>query len=224
MTPLLIAHIGAGSIGFLTGVAALSVRKGERPHRVIGAVFFAFMLIMAAAASVLAIQFAEPGNVVGGVFTGYLVATAWMAVRRKAGQAGLFEYGAMFVALGVAIGGLALGVLAVQGGKHAPGGPPVAGTFLFAGLAALAGGADLSVILRRGLGGRQRIARHLWRVCFALFVATGSFYTQVVLTKIPMAVAMAAGPWLLAPIAAPLVVMVFWLIRVRTGARFADAV
>ena len=37
---------------------------------------------------------------------------------------------------------------------------------------------DLSVILRRGLIGAQRIARHLWRMCFGLFIAVGSFAAQ----------------------------------------------
>ena len=35
---------------------------------------------------------------------------------------------------------------------------------------------DLTVILRRGLSGRQRIARHLWRMCLGFFIAAGSFF------------------------------------------------
>jgi hypothetical protein len=40
----------------------------------------------------------------------------------------------------------------------------------------LAAAGDLLMLLRGGLFGRQRIVRHLRRMCFGLFVATGSFF------------------------------------------------
>ena len=43
-------------------------------------------------------------------------------------------------------------------------------------VASLAAAADLSVILRRGLSAKQRIARHLWRTHVGLFAAVGSFF------------------------------------------------
>jgi len=35
---------------------------------------------------------------------------------------------------------------------------------------------DLNAILRKKLTAAQRISRHLWRMCFASFAATGSFF------------------------------------------------
>jgi hypothetical protein len=35
---------------------------------------------------------------------------------------------------------------------------------------------DLRKIRAGGLRGPRRLARHLWRMCFGLFVATGSFF------------------------------------------------
>ena len=36
--------------------------------------------------------------------------------------------------------------------------------------------AFLQVFFKKGLMGAQRLARHLWRMCFALFMATASFF------------------------------------------------
>ena len=39
----------------------------------------------------------------------------------------------------------------------------------------LAAVGDLRMIRAGGIRGAKRIARHLWRMCFSFFVATGSF-------------------------------------------------
>ena len=48
--------------------------------------------------------------------------------------------------------------------------------FFLAGLCLLAGSLDLRVVLRGRLTAGERIRRHLWRMCFAFFIATGSFF------------------------------------------------
>jgi hypothetical protein len=64
-------------------------------------------------------------------------------------------------------------------------------------------------MLARGVFGSQRVARHLWRMCFALFMATGSFLAQKrVLTFL-------GGPKILLLSIVPLILLIFWLIRVR---------
>ena len=40
MDPLLLAHIGTGSLGFLSGFTAMFTRKGARLHRIAGVTFF----------------------------------------------------------------------------------------------------------------------------------------------------------------------------------------
>ena len=71
--------------------------------------------------------------------------------------------------------------------------------------------------LRAPLGRVQRIARHLWRMCFAFFIATGSFFLgqQDVLPA-----AVRGSPVLFVLAFAPFAVMAFWLVRVRIGTRF----
>ena len=49
-SPILAAHICAGTMGLLSGTAALSMRKGSTRHAFAGKVFVASMLTMAVAA------------------------------------------------------------------------------------------------------------------------------------------------------------------------------
>jgi hypothetical protein len=47
---------------------------------------------------------------------------------------------------------------------------------MFAALAFSAGVGDRRMIRAGGLRGRERIRRHLWRMCTALFIAAASFF------------------------------------------------
>ena len=99
--------------------------------------------------------------------------------------------------------------------RRRPAGPGV--VFALAGICLLAGLLDLNAILRARLTPAQRIARHLWRMCFAFFIATGSFFLgqQDVLPA-----AVRGSPILFVLAFAPFAVMAFWLVRVR----FAKAI
>lgn len=81
MDGLTLFHVAAGSAALLAGGAALAVRKGGRLHTRAGTIFFAAMLAMAGTGAVIAALRPERGTAVIGVFTGYLVATAWLAAR-----------------------------------------------------------------------------------------------------------------------------------------------
>jgi uncharacterized membrane protein len=218
MSPLLIVHIGAGILAILSGALALSVRKGARLHRAFGTVFFLSMLTVSALAVYLAL-FVPPTHSGGappnasvsvGILTFYLAITAWMTVKRKEGDVGLFEKGALIAVLGVIAALLIFGLRAASIPAARPGGyVPYS---VFASFAAFAAGLDFKVILRGGISGAPRIARHLWRMCFALFFAAAFFFLgqQGSLPRF-----MHGSPLLLVPALAPLVVMVFWLFRVR---------
>ncbi len=86
------------------------------------------------------------------------------------------------------------------------------GYFLFGSIALLAAGSDVRIIVKGALTGRRRITRHLWRMCFALFIATASFFLgqQDVFPK-PL-----QGTFLLAsPVMVLILLSLFWAIRVR---------
>jgi hypothetical protein len=198
-------HIGGGLIALVSGTAAIAVRKGGAVHGSAGTWFCAAMLVLGVTAAILEPLRPVPGSPVGGIMVCYFVLTSWMTARRRDGRAGWIEKTACAAALGLA----ALMAWGGFTGATTPAGPgPV---FALAGLCLLAGMGDLKAILRR-LTPVQRISRHLWRMCFAFFIATGSFFLgqQDVLPE-----AIRGSPILFAPAFAPFAVMAFWLVRVR---------
>jgi hypothetical protein len=199
---ILVIHICGGVVGLLSGVAAMSFRKGSPRHRIAGNIFFISMLTMGSTAAYL-------GNVFGGASALYLVTTGWLTVRRREGETTIFDWGALLFGLAVGVPIVADGLRIAGGSIPAKPGVPV-GMILFLGsVVLLAAAGDVRMLVRGGVFGRQRIARHLWRMCFGLFIATGSFLAQ------RRVMAFLSGPkiMLLAPL--PLILMIFWLVRVR---------
>ena len=80
MPTLLLLHICAGTVGLLSGSIALACRKGTRRHEMAGKVFTAAMLSLSASGVYLALMKNQTSNVLGGILTFYLVATAWGAL------------------------------------------------------------------------------------------------------------------------------------------------
>jgi hypothetical protein len=200
-------HIAGGMTAWASGTMAVAARKGGALHAASGNWFFAAMLVLGVTASILEPFRSPPGSPIGGVMVCYFVATSWVAARRRDGTTGRFEIIACAGALGLAA---LIGWGAFAGDATTPAGRgPV---FALAGLCLLAGLLDLNAILRARLTVAQRISRHLWRMCFAFFIATGSFFLgqQDVLPQ-----AVRGSPFLFALAFAPFGVMLFWLVRLR---------
>jgi uncharacterized membrane protein len=215
----LVTHIGGASLGIVSGFTALLAAKGRPLHRAAGKVFFASMLAMSAVAAVVAPMLPDRLSGLVGAFTFYLTLTAWTVVRRPAGSLGRVERGAGFAALGVAAVAFTLGVIGSQSPKGLLDGQPSQMGFMLALIATAAALADFSVVRRAGLSGPPRTARHLWRMCLALFVATGSAVAQPrVVALIPHAISR-SGLLLFTPALSVLALMVFWLVWVRIPKR-----
>ena len=213
----LFLHVGGASVGLASGAVAMAARKGGRLHRAAGNAFFVSMLTMSGVAAIVSPLLPDRISAVAGLFTFYLTATAWATVRRGPGEVGFFEVGAMFGGLGVAALFLALArIAAMQPGGVLEGQSYEIGV-AFGLVALFAAALDLRVVQRGGLSGTPRIARHLWRMCLALFMATGSFFLgqQQVMPEV-----VRGSPILFIPALAPLAAMVFWLVRVRVGRVF----
>ena len=211
MTLFLIIHVVAGSLGLISGAAALSVRKGESLHRAFGTVFFLSMLVMAATGAYLALLQPHKGTAVVGVLTFYFVATAWATARRKQGL-GTFEKVAFLIPATAAVTLFILALLAASSATGTFEDVPSAPYLGFAAFAAFVAVLDLNLVLRGGVSGPHRIARHLWRMCFALSFAAANFFLgqQQVLPSF-----LQGSPLLFAPVLAPLAPMIYWLWRVR---------
>ena len=223
---ILFVHIAGGIVGIVSGGFAIAYRKGGPRHALAGKFFFASMLAMASVGALVSPFLVSPQgdpklfDSTAGFFTCYLVVTGWLTVRRKAGTIGRGEIAAFAFALLLAAATMLNGIRAAGSTGGLLGGMPAAGYYVLAGIIALAAGFDLKVILRGGIAGAPRIARHLWRMCTAWFVATGSFFLG---QQRVMPEAVRGSPLLLLLGFAPLAFMLFWLVRVRLGKRFRVA-
>jgi hypothetical protein len=207
-------HIVGGMIALAAGTVAVAVRKGGGLHGSAGTWFSVSMLVLGVTASMLAPFKSPPDSPIGGIMVCYFVATAWMTAHRRSGTPGWFERIACAIVLAIAIAIIASAFEAALSPTGQSSGPPGPGVlFALGGVCLLAGLSDLKY-LRGRLSARQRISRHLWRMCFALFIATGSFFLgqQDVLPQ-----AMRGSPLLFVPALAPFAVMLFWLVRLRVS-------
>ena len=96
-----------------------------------------------------------------------------------------------------------------EGSRH---GVPIPMLFIFGAVGLLASMSDVRMIRSGGIRGARRLARHLRRMCFALFIASGSFFLGQA-DKFPESLRII--PLLIVLTLAPLVVLLYWLWRVR---------
>jgi uncharacterized membrane protein len=218
ISPIVYFHIWTALIGVSFGFAALAFRKGSGLHRLSGNVFFVSMLSMTVSASYLA-TFVKPVmiNATVGVFTFYLVATAWLTVIRKNGEIGYLESGLLLLALADGVAAFIFGQEALHSVTGLKDGASATGYFVVAVLTLLFASFDVRMLVRGGASGAQRIGRHLWRMCFALLIAASSlFLGQPQLFS--KAIHRTHVLWV--PTIVIIVTMIFWLVRVRFAGRY----
>jgi len=224
-SPILIAHICAGSLGLLSGTAAISFRKGSPRHVLAGKVFVASMLNMAAFAVYLAITRHQPNNVGGGILTFYLIGTAWLTARRRDGEKSRFDWVLFLIPLTLGILTWMNAVQVVRSGASSQDGVPVGMSFFMGSVMLLAAAGDVRMLVRGGVFGAKRIARHLWRMCFGLFIAAGSFFLGPSNRPLRLLSTVGLGKYLSPALFSttlylilsilPLILLIFWLVRVR---------
>jgi len=206
-----VLHVTAGVLSLPLGYLALYAAKGGRAHRRSGLLFVATMLTMSTLGALLAV--ARPKmpevNVPAALLTFYFVLTSLTAVRPIPGWSRRYDVILLVVVLVVAVVDLSFGAKAIAlGGKWH--GVPAFPFFMFGvvGLVAVAG--DFRVLRSGALCGTPRLARHLWRMSFALLVASLSLGQVKLLPKV-----IRGGPVAMIPPLLVLVTMLYWLWRVR---------
>jgi hypothetical protein len=200
-------------VGLVSGIAAMTFRKGSPLHRKSGHVFFVSMLIMSAAGAWIALFITPVGaNVMGGMMAFYLTFSGWVTVARKSPTPGPLDFAGALLGLVALTVGFTFGVQAANSPNGMKDQFPAMGYFVFATVALLGTVLDVRMIARGGLTGPARITRHLWRMCLAMFMATGSFFLGQA-KLFPLEVRESG----ILPIPAflPLGLMLYWLIRVR---------
>ena len=205
MSPMLGVHILGGAVAIVAGFTALFVGKGSSLHRSSGQVFVAGMVVLGLSAAPL-------GNIAGGLMAVYFVVTAFTTVRPVSRQ---LDIGLMFFALALGLLNVADGTITLLDGKMARDGVPVPMILFLGTVMLLSFWGDYKIIRRGPLRGSPRIIRHLWRMCFSLWIAAGSFFTirKRVETILP-------EPFLdlwvrMIPVLLPLLAIFYWLWRIK---------
>lgn len=205
----LLVHIAAGGLALLTGFVALYAAKGARLHRRSGMLFVYAMIVMGVSGFAIAIVRGSEGSITGGPLAAYFVITALTTVRPISRK---LDVVMLLVALSVSARCLTGVANAYANGQGAIDGVPVPMILLFGTLALLSGISDARLIRAGGIDGARRVTRHLWRMCFAFWIATGSFFLgQADEFPEPLRI----FPLLAIPAFLPLVAMAYWLWRVR---------
>jgi uncharacterized membrane protein len=208
----LFVHLLGGSLAIAAGYAALFARKGGPVHRRAGMLFVYGMLAMGVGAAVFGLARDEPAWP-GGPMVAYFVLTATRTVRRGSQPTLLVDGGLLLVALAVGAISLVPALQALTGAGGRVQGAPAVASLVNAVLLFAAAAGDARVLRHGPLTGHRRLARHLWRMCFATFSATGSFFLgQAQVIPEPLRIM----PALFVLAFAPLGFLFYWLWRVRS--------
>ena len=219
---VLAVHFAAGLASIVAGTVALTVAKGGRLHKQSGVVFTWAMVVLGLTAAGIGAYENRPGQVFGGLLATYLVFTALTTVKPLPGIGQPVHVALMVLAF-------ACGLASVYGGVtewldptvEVIGRPRVVPPLIIGIIITLAALGDLRAIRAGGLRGSRRLARHLWRMCFGLFIATGSFFLgQIKFIPEPVRIL----PLLLALSFAPIAFLVYWMWRVRMRGRLSGLV
>lgn len=172
-------HIIAGLVAIFAGAMAMIAAKGSPVHRKAGTLFAISMFIMTGSAAIVSF-FLRTDHVTGVValVTAYLVGTSWLAVKRKVEDSYRLLAGLALAAAIVGVYSLSLwfNFLEDPNTLITRNNPPQ--TLIFFGVVSLLCAALDVRLLRAGqIADAQRLVRHLWRMCFAMLIATGSFFT-----------------------------------------------
>jgi uncharacterized membrane protein len=207
MPTILPVHILAGLLALVFGYVALFARKGATLHRKSGRLFVGAIVAMSLSGALIAALKGSRVSVVAGVFTFYFVTTALFTVRRRPQDSQWIVRAAMLLALAVAALAFKTGFELLESGR-----PETGPMFVFGVVGVLAAAGDARVLRAGGIQGPRRIARHLWRMCFAMWVAAASFFWGP-RGRVPEAIRV--PPLLAIVVLLPIVVMFYWLWRVR---------
>jgi hypothetical protein len=170
-------HIAAGLVSLFAGFTALYSTKGGPVHRRAGVAFVVAMLAMTASAELIA-TFLRPnrGNQVAAALTFYLVCTAWLAVARPVADVRRWLVALALLGTFVSARAFQLGFMATAMPNGAIDRIPAGPLFMFGAIGAIAAAMDARLLWTGRLEGRQRLVRHLWRMTYALWVATASAF------------------------------------------------
>jgi hypothetical protein len=157
-------------------------------------------------------------NVFISIFALYLIGTAWLTVQPENSSSRLLARVALLLSLvlcapfAILSFQLAAGLTPLFSTAVPFKGPVLVAIYAFTSVLALAAIGDARLAFG-GIAGIPRISRHLWRMCLGLALAFGSGFTNGFARLLPGSYHVPAAFFL--PQFIPIILMIFWLIRVR---------
>jgi hypothetical protein len=215
------AHITGGLVALGAGAGAMIYKKGSPMHKQHGHLFFVAMMTMAGTGLYGAL-FINPvaANVNGAMMALYLTFTAWLTMWREPGKTGRLEIVGALWGLAAAAAAATFGFRAMESPRRVYEEFPATGYFVFATVALIGSALDARMIALGGFTGASRLHRHLARMCLALFMATGSFFLGQA-RQFPPEIRQSG--LLMIPAMAPIVLLPYWLIRIRVWPSIRNA-
>jgi hypothetical protein len=210
MQPMMILHIAGGLLAIVAGYTALFSRKGQSLHRRAGLLFVAGMLAMGSGAAIVGLVRDKP-TWLGGLTVIYYVLTGLRTVRRS-GPPTRFDLALSGYAVALVMTWLAMTVRYTMSPTAESARFPLPVALITPTVLLLAVRGDVRERRSGPLTGNRRLSRHIWRMCYPMFVATASFFLGQAKT-IPAPVRI--WPLLFVLAFVPLVVMFYWMWRVR---------
>lgn len=169
-------HFWVGCFALVCGLAAFSTRKGGAIHRAAGSGFVAAMIVLSLSGLWLSVAREILFTVFLSLIALHAVITGWAAARPGFGLARAVTIGSGTASSLIALGALAGGVIA----GSAPGGTldglEPAAFYVSAAVSATLSAFDWRYALARSTTRSRRLTRHLGRMGFSLFLATGIFF------------------------------------------------
>jgi uncharacterized membrane protein len=201
-----------GVLALISGAVSFYARKGELLHKKSGLLFCITMLTMSSSGAFLAALNGERLNILAGCLTFYLVASAYLVVHP-------FKRNDRSYTISLTVFGFIVGIsgLIVCAGIFINGGGKIDGQspqflLVFSTIALLSSISDFRIIYSGRLKGKQKYIRHIWRMGFAMFMSTTSFFlgqSQVIPEEIRTI------PVLVTPVLLVIVLTLYWVIRVN---------
>ncbi len=209
---ILYTHIASGALGLLAGVIASLSKKGAYLHRSTGKIFLASMLACYGIGAAVA-PFLDAGqrvNFVAAILALYLLISGIQAVKLKAYKASKFNLVGLFLSIAITLLGLLFMHMGSQSESGTVDGSPPSAFLLFVIAGTLLSIGEARILIVKTLSPQGRIYRHLWRMCFSFFIASGSLFSGQI-QMFPEWIASSFLPIFCSVF--PLLILVYWTIK-----------
>jgi uncharacterized membrane protein len=170
-------HLAIGIFAVVGGFLAMLLPKGKSLHKFAGEIFFYSMLGLCLSGVYLTFVRSLQFTFFLAIFSLYLLLTGWYAVARKNNSVNLLDKVGFYVISTIGVITLILSVLGWSLNWYYPISEPSYPSYLiFVVFSAFIAYCDYQMLIAKVLVGTKRLIRHLWRMHFALFIATTIFF------------------------------------------------